>query len=82
MVSRSSAESEYRGLAIATTEIVWTQALLAELCVQLDQTPVLYYDNINASYMAKNPVFHFRTKHIKIDLYFIQDQVLRKKVQL
>ena len=82
MVSKSSAESEYRGLAIATAEIVWTQALLTELCVQVDQIPLLYYDNVSACYMAKNPVFHARTKHIEIDLPFIRDQVVRKKVQL
>jgi hypothetical protein len=27
-VSRSSAESEYRGLILATAEIIWMQALL------------------------------------------------------
>ena len=71
VVSHSSAESEYRGLAIATAELVWTQALLTELCIPIDQVPTLYYDNVSASYMTKNPVFHSRTKHIEIDLHFI-----------
>ena len=82
MVSRSSAKSKYRGIAIATAEIVWTQALLTELCVQVDQVSILYYDNVSACYMAKNPVFHARTKHIEIDLHFIRDQVILQKVQL
>jgi len=30
--------------------------------------------------MAKNFVFHARTKHIEIDLHFIRDQVLRGKI--
>ena len=34
VVSRSSAESEYRGLVFATAEIVWMQVLLQELCMQ------------------------------------------------
>ena len=82
VVSRSSVESEYRGLAIATTEIVWIQALLKELCVQVAQIPLLWYDNISAYHMAKNPVFHAQTKHIEIDLHFFRDQVLRQQVLL
>ncbi|KAL5569887.1 hypothetical protein UlMin_026462 [Ulmus minor] len=75
VVSRSSAESEYRGLAIATAEIVWTLFLLQELCVPQQQTPILWYDNVSASYMASNPVFHARSKHIEIDLHFVRDQI-------
>ncbi|KAL6331808.1 hypothetical protein AAG906_020151 [Vitis piasezkii] len=82
VVSRSSAEFEYRGLVFATTEIVWMQALLQELCVPIPAIPLLWYDNISAYHMAKNPVFHARTKHIEIDLHFIRDQVMRGKIQL
>ncbi|RVW72304.1 Retrovirus-related Pol polyprotein from transposon RE1 [Vitis vinifera] len=82
VVSRSSAESEYRALALATAEIIWMQALLQELCVPIPAIPLLWYDNINAYHMAKNPVFHARTKHIEIDLHFIRDQVIRGKIQL
>ena len=82
IVSRSSAEFEYRGLVFATAKIVWMQALFQELCVPIPAIPLLWYDNINAYHMAKNPVFHARTKHIEIDLHFIRDQVMREKIQL
>jgi hypothetical protein len=81
-VSRSSAESEYRNLVLATAEIIWIQALLQELCVLTLVVPILWYDNISAYHMAKNSVFHARTKHIEIDLHFICDQVFRGKIQL
>ncbi|KAL6333281.1 hypothetical protein AAG906_028464 [Vitis piasezkii] len=73
---------EYRALALATAEIIWMQALLQELCVPIPAIPLLWYDNISAYHMAKNPVFHARTKHIEIDLHFIRDQVIRGKIQL
>ncbi|XP_073260155.1 secreted RxLR effector protein 161-like [Populus alba] len=82
VVSRSSAESEYCGLAFATTEMIWIQALLQEPCVSIPAIPFLWYVNINAYHMAKNPVFHARMKHIEIDLHFIHDQVTRGKIQL
>ena len=82
VVSRSSVESEYRGLAFATAEMIWIQALLQELCISIPAIPLLWYDNISAYHMAKNLVFHARTKHIEIDLHFIRDQVTRGKLQL
>jgi hypothetical protein len=81
-VSRSSAEFEYQGLALATAEIVWMQVLLQELCVFIPKIPLLRYDNINAYHMTKNLVFHARMKHIEIQLHFIRDQVIREKIHL
>ena len=64
LVARSSAESEYRGLVLATTEIIWIQALMHELYVPTPAVLILWYDNISAYHMAKHYVFHARTKHI------------------
>ncbi|XP_026429891.1 uncharacterized protein LOC113326365 [Papaver somniferum] len=36
IVSRSSTEAEYRGLAIATAEIMWIQSLLSDFVLQLN----------------------------------------------
>ena len=82
VVSRSSAESKYRGFSFATPEIIWMQTLLQELCIPIPVIPLLWYDDISAYHLAKNPVFHARTKHIEIDLHFIHDQVTQGKLQL
>ncbi|RVW61233.1 Retrovirus-related Pol polyprotein from transposon RE1 [Vitis vinifera] len=42
VVSRSSIESEYRGLANVAVELTWIQSLLKELFVPLFQPPVLF----------------------------------------
>uniref|UniRef100_A0A2N9F2E7 Integrase catalytic domain-containing protein n=1 Tax=Fagus sylvatica TaxID=28930 RepID=A0A2N9F2E7_FAGSY len=77
-VSRSSTESEYRALAIASAELCWIRALLKDLGIYLSQPPLLWCDNVSALAIASNPVFHARTKHIEVDFHFVRERVLRK----
>jgi histone deacetylase 1/2 len=63
-VSRSCTEAEYKSMANATAEIIWLQSLLLELGVKLKESPCLWCDNLGATYLSANPVFHARAKHI------------------
>ncbi|CAL1391749.1 unnamed protein product [Linum trigynum] len=75
VVSRSSAEAEYRAMASATSEVLWLRFLLRELqVVQRAPTP-LYCDNQAALHISANPVFHERTKHVEMDCYFVRERV-------
>ncbi|XP_022031552.1 uncharacterized mitochondrial protein AtMg00810-like [Helianthus annuus] len=74
-VSRSSAEEEYRGLANVVVEICWLQNLLLELQRPLSHATLVYYDNVSAIYLSGNPVQHQLTKHIKLDIHFVREQV-------
>ena len=59
VVARSSAESEYKALASAATEILWLQSLFTELGVpKLAAVPIIWCDNVGASSLASNPIFH------------------------
>lgn len=78
VVSRSSTESEYRALAHVSSEIAWIQSLLSEFGFPLPQTPITWCDNMGASALAMNPVYHARTKHIELDIHFVRDKVLSK----
>lgn len=78
VVSRSSDESEYRGLTNGAAELVWIQSVLAELSVPLSTVPSLLCDNQSALKLTANPVFHARTKHIEIDYHFVREKVARK----
>ena len=82
MASRSSAESEYRGLANTASELMWVQSVLREILFPAKEPSVIWSDSISAAALASNPVFHARTKHIELDVHFVRDQVLAKKLSV
>ncbi|GKE20340.1 uncharacterized mitochondrial protein-like protein [Tanacetum coccineum] len=67
---RSSAEAEYRVMAITTSEIVWLRWLFTDTGFYITSPTPLYCDNRSAIQIARNTVFHERTKHIEIDCHF------------
>lgn len=74
-VARSSTEAEYRAVANTASEIRWITSLLTELGVRLSSVPVIYCDNIGATHLSANPIFHSRMKHLALDFHFIRDNV-------
>jgi histone deacetylase 1/2 len=81
-VSRSSTESKYKAVVNAIAELIWVEALLKELGVRQSSPPVLWCDNIGATYLSSNPVFHARTKHIEVDFHFVRERVAQKLLQV
>jgi histone deacetylase 1/2 len=81
-VSRSSTESEYKALANAIAELIWVQSLLQQLGVSQQRPPVLWCDNIGATYLSSNPLFHARTKHIEVDYHFVRERVAQKRLHI
>lgn len=82
VVARSSTESEYRSLAQHAAEMSWLQELLSELKFKCSSIPVIWCDNQSPSALASNPVYHARTKHIELDVHFVRDKVLDKKLEI
>lgn len=81
-VARSSTDSEYRALATTASELYWLKGLLTELKQPISVTPKIWCDNISATYLAANPVFHSRSKHLELDFHFVRDLVRKKLLQV
>lgn len=81
-VSRSSTETEYKSLANATAKVIWVQKLLTELGIAHPPAARLWCDNIGATYLSANPVFHAQTKHIEIDFYFVRERVAQRLLDI
>jgi hypothetical protein len=76
VVSRSSAEAEYRAVANIVAEACWLRQLLVELHSPLSRATMVYCGNVSAVYLSTNPVQHQRTKHVEIDLHFVRECVV------
>ena len=76
VVFRSSAEAKYRSMAQTTCEMMWLKSLLQRLRFTVNTLMVMYCDNQAAIFIANNPTFHERSKHIEVDCYFIRDMVI------
>ena len=50
--------------------------LLRDIGLNLSAPSVLFCDNTSALHMTVNPVFHARTKHIKLDVHFVREKVV------
>jgi hypothetical protein len=81
VISRSSAETEYRAVGNDMAEASWPRQLLQELHSPL-QRAILVYCNVSAVYLFTNPVQHQRTKHTEIDLHFVRERVVAGDVRV
>ena len=73
VVTLSSYEAEYITAASAATQRLWLSRLLGELLGSKVDVVELKVDSMSALALAKNPVFHGRSKHIQIKYHFIRD---------
>eukprot|EP00253_Pinus_taeda_P026050 PITA_26050 len=81
-VALSSIEAEYRGAVKASCEVVWLRRMLADMHVSQTGPTPLFCDNQGVLKLAKNLVFHERTKHVETDCHYIRQLVEDGSVQL
>jgi hypothetical protein len=73
-VAMSTTEAEYMAAAEAAKEALWLTGLVNELGIQQGGVS-LHCDSQSAIHLAKNKVYHARTKHIDVRLHKIKELV-------
>ncbi|KHN17953.1 Retrovirus-related Pol polyprotein from transposon TNT 1-94 [Glycine soja] len=81
-VARSSTEAEYKALADTASELLWVLSLFTELGHMPTANPVIYCDNLGATNLSANPVFHSRMKHIALAYHFVREHVQHGKFRV
>jgi hypothetical protein len=83
-VALSSCEAEYMAIKETIKENLYIQGILQELepYIGFIECGNIYTDSNSAIQLAKNPVFHNRTKHIDIQYHFIRETVKTGKIGL
>ncbi|GJZ44742.1 hypothetical protein Tco_0592338, partial [Tanacetum coccineum] len=69
-----------KAMALTCCEVTWLVNLFKDLGIKYLEPVDLHCDNQAALYIAANPVFHARTKHIEVDCHFVRDKMKAGKI--
>jgi hypothetical protein len=81
IIAKSTAEAKYKTLVDDTTKILWLCLLLSEMLPSTSMT-TLWCNNLGATFLSVNHVFHAYYKHVELNYHFVCDQVAKKKIQV
>lgn len=71
IVAHSSVEVEYRFLASTCAKLTWITFLLRDVDIHYSNH-LNFTNNMGSLNLSKSPMFHARTKHIKLNYHFIE----------
>ena len=71
-VSRSVTEAEYYAAGEAAAEAEWLRSLMAEVGLPQHEPTRIFSDNQGSIALIKNPVFHDRSKHIRVQYHYVR----------
>ncbi|RVW24361.1 Copia protein [Vitis vinifera] len=72
VVAQSTVEAEYVAAIAAIKQVLWLRKLQTNLDMKQEMSTQVFLDNQTAISIANDPIFHGKTKHFKIKLYFLR----------
>ncbi|GKC25875.1 putative ribonuclease H-like domain-containing protein, partial [Tanacetum coccineum] len=81
IVATSTTKAEYAAAASCCGQVLWIQNQMLDYGYNFMNTKI-FIDNESTICIVKNPVFHSKTKHIKIMHHFIRDSNEKKLIQM
>ncbi|GJR10829.1 putative ribonuclease H-like domain-containing protein, partial [Tanacetum coccineum] len=81
IVANSTTEAEYVAASSCCGQVLWIQNQMLDYGYNFMNTKI-FIDNESTICIVKNPVFHSKTKHIKIRHHFIRDSYEKRLIQV
>ena len=81
VVALSTTKAEYMTATHASKEAVWLQRFCSSMGL-LQRAIRIDCDSQSEIFLAKNPAYHSKTKHIDVQYHFVRDMVEDKRVLL
>ncbi|GKB32440.1 putative ribonuclease H-like domain-containing protein [Tanacetum coccineum] len=81
IVANSTTEAEYVAATSCCKQVLWIQNQMLDYGHNFMNTKI-FIDNESTICIVKNPLFHFKTKHIEIRHHFIRDSNEKKLIQM
>ncbi|KAJ0928198.1 putative RNA-directed DNA polymerase [Helianthus annuus] len=82
VVALSSTEAEYMALSLAGCQALWIIGILDDLQENNDSPIPLYCDNKSTICLARDPIYHGKSKHIRVKYHFIRDLVKKRELNV
>ena len=73
IVAQSTAEAEFVAATAAVNQALWLRKILADLHMEQTKGTEVLVDNQATIAISHNPVFHGKTKHFNIKLFFLRE---------
>ncbi|RVW89616.1 Copia protein [Vitis vinifera] len=82
VVAQSTLRVEYIATVAAVNQALWLRKLLTDLDMKQEVSTKVFVDNQATISIVNDPVFHGKTKHFKIKLYFLREVQKEGDIQL
>lgn len=83
IVATSTLEAQYVALSECATALAWATILLEhDLTEKAYQPTKVHCDNMGAIEVARNPIHHFKSKHIDVKYHHIRDLIESGQIEL
>ena len=81
-VALSTAEAEYIAACSTCCEVIWLRKMISRIFDMEVDTTVIFCEKHSCIKMIENPLFHDKSKHIKIRYFYIRDMVQKGVIKL
>jgi len=72
-VAQSTVEADFVAAIAAVNQASWLRKILIDLNLELKESTEILVDNQVVIFISHNPVFHGKTKHFNIKLFFLKE---------